>query len=420
MLWENKIINYGVANPSDLIPNKKNAKRHPDSQREALKQNLSVVGWVAPVIVNKRTGNLIDGHLRVEEALNTGCDVPVIYVDISEEEEERVLLEHDSIGAMAKYDQKQLESLLSKVDLDSCQKSLLKSIDKQSNNLVKNLLQKNTTGDDTPITPKKINKTATKKMVTICQEGNITHRIMCGDSSKYEDVKILMGDFEANLVFTDPPYGVDYEKKAETILGRKEKATVTGDEKGFDLQYLIKQAFTNIHTFLRSDGSYYITSPQSGELGLMMMMMMMKETGIECKHCLIWVKDSPVFSMGRLDYDYQHEPILFGWKEKHHRYADGMHNTSVWQIPRPKKSKIHPTMKPVELVENCILNSSKQQDIVLDLFGGSGTTLIAAAKHKRNAYLMEIDEGYYQAILQRYKEWAETNNIQYTIQEQTT
>lgn len=145
------------------------------------------------------------------------------------------------------------------------------------------------------------------------------------------------------------------------------------------------------------------------------MQQQMKDSNIECKHCLIWVKDSPVFSMGRLDYDYQHEPIFFGWKNKHNRYAAGKYNTSVWQIPRPKKSPLHPTMKPVELVENCILNSSKKNDNVIDLFGGSGTTLIAAAKHERNSFIMETDPIYHTIIINRYKEWAETNNIEYSI-----
>ena len=141
---------------------------------------------------------------------------------------------------------------------------------------------------------------------------------------------------------------------------------------------------------------------------MMMMMMMMKENW-QIKHELIWVKSSPVFSMGRLDYDYQHEPILFGWKKKHNFYGKGKFLKSIWEIPKPSKSDLHPTMKPIELIENALLNSSVNDNIVVDIFLGSGSTLIACEKTGRVCYGMEIDPHYCSVIIERYKKWCADN-----------
>jgi len=134
------------------------------------------------------------------------------------------------------------------------------------------------------------------------------------------------------------------------------------------------------------------------------MMMMMSENW-QVKHELIWVKSSPVFSMGRLDYDYQHEPILYGWKLKHNFYGNGQFRKSVWEIPKPNKSELHPTMKPVALIENALQNSSQLNDIILDLFGGSGSTLIACEKLSRRCFMMEVDEHYCDVIIKRWEDF---------------
>jgi DNA modification methylase len=135
-----------------------------------------------------------------------------------------------------------------------------------------------------------------------------------------------------------------------------------------------------------------------------MMMMMMAENW-QVKHELIWVKSSPVFSMGRLDYDYQHEPILFGWKKKHNFYGQGKILKSIWEIPKPSKSELHPTMKPIELMENALLNSSLRNNIIIDLFGGSGSSLIACEKLSRKCRMMEIDPVYCQVIIDRWEKF---------------
>jgi DNA modification methylase len=165
-------------------------------------------------------------------------------------------------------------------------------------------------------------------------------------------------------------------------------------------------AFKNAIEVTRSGGCYYICSPQGGEL-MMMMMMSILEAGWELKHCLIWVKNNIV--LGRSDYNYQHEPLLYGWKEgKHNFYGEGG-ASSVWQIDKPRSSKLHPTMKPVELCARAIKNSSKPNEIVLDLFGGSGSTLIACEQLDRICYMMELDCRYVDVIRKRYANYKEKN-----------
>ena len=167
----------------------------------------------------------------------------------------------------------------------------------------------------------------------------------------------------------------------------------------------LKEKFENA----KDDCPIYVTMPQGGT-HMMMMMMKMRDSGWQVKHELIWVKNSPTFSMGRLNYDYQHEPILYGWKKTHKWVGKGKFNKSIWEIDKPKKCDLHPTMKPIELIENALLNSSEENDIILDLFGGSGSTLIACEKNNRNARLMELDPHYCDVIRKRYTKWAKENN----------
>jgi DNA modification methylase len=236
------------------------------------------------------------------------------------------------------------------------------------------------------------------------------HRLMCGDSTSAEDVAKLMGGEKADMVFTDPPYNVaigDKNAALNTVQpsGRCCKniagdAGMTDEECG---KKLWLPAFQRLFENSNDCCAIYVTMPQGGTH--MMMMMMMHEAGWQVKHELIWMKNSPTFSMGRLDYDYQHEPILYGWKNKHKFPGKGEFNKSVWQIDKPRKCNLHPTMKPVELVENALLNSSDPQDIILDAFSGSGTTLLACEKNDRCFRGMELDEHYCDVIRRRWAEF---------------
>ena len=248
-------------------------------------------------------------------------------------------------------------------------------------------------------------------IVCRCKRGDIwqlgQHRVMCGDSSNAEDVAALMGGGLADMVFTDPPYGVSIGDKNKA-LNSVQKAgccceNIKNDTLGVEELYpILTAAMTNARLNCKSDASYYVTSPQGGELGLMMMMMM-KDAGLPVRHMLVWVKNCATFSLGRLDYDYQHEPIFYTWTSKHHNYRKGENRTTIWKYDKPRKCDLHPTMKPVALVANAMMDATLEGDIVLDVFGGSGTTLIAAEQLNRKARLMELDEHYCDVIITRWE-----------------
>lgn len=233
------------------------------------------------------------------------------------------------------------------------------------------------------------------------------HIIMCGDSSDAESVKKLLGGAKADMVFTDPPYGVaigDKNKalnsvqKAGRCTQNIENDTLSADE----LYPILVKAMTNARENCKEDACYYVTSPQGGELGLMMMMMM-RDAGLPVRHMLIWKKNSATFSLGRLDYDYQHEPIFYTWTKKHHNYRKGEYRTTIWEYDKPRKCDLHPTMKPVALVANCLMDGTQEGDIVLDLFGGSGTTMMACEQLGRKSRIMELDPHYCDVIIARWE-----------------
>lgn len=246
-----------------------------------------------------------------------------------------------------------------------------------------------------------------------CSKGDIwrlgEHRLMCGDSTDEAAIKRLMDGDKADMVFTDPPYGVSIGDKNAALnsvqpSGRCckniENDTLSADE----LYPILVKAMTNARLSCKDDACYFVTSPQGGELGLMMMMMM-KDAGLPVRHMLIWEKNSATFSLGRLDYDYQHEPIFYTWTKKHHNYRKGQYRTTIWKYDKPRKCDLHPTMKPVELVANCLNDATKEGDIALDVFGGSGTTMIACEQLGRRARLMELDSHYCDVIIARWEKF---------------
>lgn len=244
-----------------------------------------------------------------------------------------------------------------------------------------------------------------------CKRGDVwllgRHRLMCGDSASSDDVARLMNGKKANMVFTDPPYGVSIGdknaalnsiQKAGRCCENIENDTLSSEE----LYPILVKAMTNARISCEDDATYFVTSPQGGELGLMMMMMM-KNAGLPVRHILIWVKNCATFSLGRLDYDYQHEPIFYTWTKRHKNYRQGEYRTTIWEYDKPRKCDLHPTMKPVELVANCMMDGTQEGDIILDVFGGSGTTIIAAEQLDRTAYLMELDPHYCDVIINRWE-----------------
>lgn len=230
------------------------------------------------------------------------------------------------------------------------------------------------------------------------------HRLLCGDSTDTDSVANLMNGEKADMVFTDPPYGVSIGAKNRFLnsfqpSGRNLNDIKDDTVKPDDLYKMLLPAFINIRESSKPDCTYFVTSPQGGGIGMMMMMMI--EAGLEVRHVLIWKKNSPTFSMGRLDYDYAHEPIFLTWTKKHHWYGAGTQKTSVWEFDKPRSNKEHPTMKPVALIGNALLNNSKDRDLVIDFFLGSGSTMVAAHQLNRKCYGIEIDSKYCHIIILR-------------------
>lgn len=247
---------------------------------------------------------------------------------------------------------------------------------------------------------------------TVCKKGDIwqlgDHRLMCGDSTDAGDVALLMDEEKADMVFADPPYGVSYSKKNEFLnaLGTGHRLTkrIENDDRSPEEMYdFWVKAFTNLHQFSKDKMAYYITAPQGGDLLLLLLLQAIRESGFMLKHQLVWNKNNHV--LGRCDYNYKHEPMIYGWKigGTHKFYGCGDFKTSVWDIAKPLQSKLHPTMKPVALVANCMKDTTKEGDSVLDLFGGSGTTLIAAEQLGRKCFMMELDPHYCYVIIARWE-----------------
>ena len=215
----------------------------------------------------------------------------------------------------------------------------------------------------------------------------------------------------ADMIFTDPPYNVSLGTKNRTlnavtgshsierpILGDGDDGQ-TDEEVG---QSLWLPAFRNMLDNAKDNCGLYVTMPQGGT-HMMMMMMMIHDAGWQVKHELMWMKNSPTFSMGRLDYDYQHEPIMYGWKKSHKWIGKGEYQKSVWPIDKLLKCDLHPTMKPIALIVNALLNSSEKDDTVMDVFGGSGSTMIACEQTGRKCLMMELDPHYCDVIIDRWQ-----------------
>lgn len=344
---------------------------------------------------------LIDGHLRTE-TVGPDVEIPVLVLDVSAEEASKILATFDPLGAMAETDAETLGRLMSEVSFDS----------PEVNEMLAALLEGdgegelqggNTDPDAVPEAP----------VDPVTKPGNVwllgDHRLMCGSSADEASVRRLMDGNRVQCVFTDPPYGVSISAKNEMLntfqkAGRCLTSIEDDDLKPDDLKAKLVPAFTNLRTLIMAeDCTLFVSAPQGGELCMMMMMMI--EAGLKARHVLIWKKNSPTFSMGRLDYDYQHEPILLTWGKRHKRPMAGTHKTSVWEVDKPRSSVDHPTMKPVELYVNAYLNNSDPGDSVADIYSGSGTAFIASEQTGRRCFGMEISPVYCDVIVKRWEEF---------------
>ena len=391
-----QVISLSLLKPAPYNPRVK--LKPGDREFEDIRKSITTFGNVQPMVWNKRTGHVVAGNQRLAVLGFLGVkESRVRVVDVPLAQEKVLNIALNKMGS--RFDDLKLTELL--VELDDGDLDIgLTGFDEAE---IKDLVDERGLGVGDGKEVMAPPKNPRSKRGDLYLLGR--HRLLCGDSTNAEDVSRLMNGKNADMIFMDPPYGVNYETKCREVTGRKDRSVVTGDDQGKAvLEGVVGKAFVTANEALKNGGAYYVCSPQGGELGLMMMMMMMMKAGIPCRHMIVWAKDQSVFSMGRLDYDYQHEPILYGWKGSHKFYGAGEQKTSLWSIPRPRVSKLHPTMKPVELVENAILNSSLRDGIVLDLFGGSGTTIIACENQRRCGRMMEIDPAYCDVIVQRWEE----------------
>ena len=353
-----------------------------------------------PIVLSDRTGELviIDGNQRYEACVQLGMsEVPTSLLHgLTEEREREIIIRANVLNG--KWDEMILKDKWDIEELKDWGVDLPADWDTSEADEQKEAEEDNFSEEDAEQAEPRV------KLGEIWQLGE--HRLMCGDSTDANSVALLMDGEKADMVFTDPPYGVSIGDKNKA-LNRVQKAgrcteNIANDNISVDDLYpILVKAMTNCRENCKDCACYYVTSPQGGELSLMMIMM--KDAGLPVRHMLIWEKNSATFSLGRLDYDYQHEPIFYTWTKSHKNYRNGEFRTTIWKYDKPRKCDLHPTMKPVELVENCMMDASVEGDIVLDMFGGSGTTMIAAEQLGRKARLMELDPHYCDVIIARWE-----------------
>ena len=399
-LWANRIVGHGVKEASQFQANDRNWRTHPQAQRDALHGALNEVGWVAPVVENVRTGLLVDGHERVWQALQNGdAPVPYVEVDLSPEEEAYVLATLDPIGAMAAADKEQLDALLREVQ--SGEAGVQAMLAELANDA--GLYQEPKEAPEPQVDrAEELRAKWGTERGQVWQVGR--HRLMCGDSTSGADVATLMGGAKAEMVWTDPPYGVavgDKNKMLNAIArsNRVEENLVgdTLDEAG--LMAMLCAAFDAAAAHCIAGAAWYVAAP-AGPLHILFGQVL-KDRGI-WRQTIQWVKNNATFSPMGVDYHWQAEPIFYGWLPNGgHRYHGGRKQTTVWEIDRPTKSPEHPTMKPVELVARAVENSSLAGEAVYDPFLGSGTTMVAAEQLGRTCYGMEIEPKYVAVALER-------------------
>lgn len=367
-----------------LIPYVNNARTHSKAQINKLRASIREFGFINPVIIDKDY-NIIAGHGRVMAAKEEGIkQVPCVLVDYLTEAQKkayiiadnRMALDADWDEELLKVELESLEGMDFDLSLTGFDQDELDDFFKETNSEVE---------DDDYDLNAALEKAAFVKKGDIWVVGR--HRLMCGDATNPDDVNKLMDGKKANLVLTDPPYGVSYKTKAGL--------TIKNDGKG---ELDLYAAFKNMVDHCESGASAYCFHADTEGLAFRIAF---EEAGFHLAGCCIWVKDSLV--LGRSDYQWQHEPILYGFLQngKHHWYSDRK-QTTIWNFKKPKRNENHPTSKPLDLLSYPIQNSSQENAIVVDTFGGSGSTLMACELTNRICFTMELDEKYASVILRRY------------------
>jgi DNA modification methylase len=369
-----------------------NNPRHNEEAIEAVANSIKSFGFKVPIVITSEHV-IIAGHTRLKAAILLDLEeVPCIIADdLSDDQIKAFRLADNKTAELATWDFTKLENELIDIDMDMLQFGFEE---------LEEGLPDNASDDDFDI-DEEIPETPFSQPGDIYELGG--HRVMCGDSTSEADVSKLVDGKQVDMIFTDPPYNVDYEGTAGKIKNDKM------EDNSFYL--FLYDAFNNMFQNIKPGGAIYVCHADTEGLNFRNAF---KNAGFKLAECLIWVKNALV--LGRQDYHWRHEPILYGWKEgAAHYFVDDRSQDTIWEYNKPRKNEEHPTMKPLELVGKAIANSSRRHETILDLFGGSGSTLIASDQLDRKSCLMELDERFVDVIVKRYIKHKETNEDCYLI-----
>ena len=383
--------------PTDkLIPYARNARTHSDAQVAQIAASIAEFGFTNPILAGS-DGVIVAGHGRLAAAQKLGlASVPVVVLDHLTATQRRALVIADNrIAENAEWDEAML-----RVELADLQDE---GFDLDLTGFDADALAELMAGDE-PVNEGQIDEDAVPDVgeTPVTLPGDVwqlgPHRLLCGDATVAASYDSLLDGEAVDMVFTDPPYNVNYANSAKDKLRGKDRA-ILNDNLGDGFYDFLLAALTPILAHCR--GGIYVAM-SSSELDVLQAAF--RAAGGKWSTFIIWAKHT--FTLGRADYQRQYEPILYGWPEGAQRHWCGDRDQSdVWQIKKPQKNDLHPTMKPVELVERALRNSSRPADVVLDPFGGSGTTLIAAEKSGRVARVMEMDPKYADVIVRRWEDF---------------
>lgn len=376
---------------SKLVPYVNNARTHSAEQVTKLRSSLREFGFINPVIIDRDYG-IIAGHGRVLAAKEEQMtEVPCVFADfLSETQKKAYILADNRFAQDAGWDEELLRIEIESLQGADFDVSLTGFEEREIADLFAGE-EENTAKDDDFDLSAALEKAAFVERGDIWTVGR--HRLMCGDATNPEDVAKLMEGKKANLIVTDPPYGVSFKSS--------DGLTIQNDSmKNEEFYTFLLSAFQGMAEHLENGGSAYVFHADTEGLNFRKAFL---DAGFHLAGVCIWVKNSLV--LGRSDYQWQHEPVLFGWKKggKHSWYSDRS-QTTIWNYDKPKRNKNHPTSKPLDLLGYPICNSSQENAIVLDTFGGSGSTLMACEQLNRICCMMELDEKYVSVILRRYVE----------------
>ena len=374
-----------------LVPYVNNARTHSPEQLTKLRSSLREFGFINPVIID-RDFNVIAGHGRIAAAKEEGMEeVPCVFVDyLTEAQKKAYILADNRMALDAGWDEELLRIEIESLQGADFDVSLTGFGEDEIADLFAGDGEKDVKDDDFDLS------TALEKAAFV-ERGDIwtvgRHRLMCGDATSVEDVAALMGGKKANLIVTDPPYGVSFKSGSGLSI---QNDSMKGDE----FYTFLYNSFSQMAAHLENGGAAYVFHADTEGLNFRKAFV---DAGFHLAGVCIWVKNSLV--LGRSDYQWQHEPVLYGFLKngKHPWYSDRK-QTTIWNYDKPKRNKNHPTSKPLDLLGYPISNSSQENAIVLDTFGGSGSTMMACEQTNRICCMMELDEKYASVILRRYVE----------------